>query len=314
MNTILITDTHFGVRQNSLSWFRSQMRFIEKEFIPLVEALDGPKRIVHLGDVFDIRGSVSTYIATEVRRLFERLGDICPVTVIAGNHDFYSPTTDEYCALELVLSNIPGVDLVLRDIKEDEYGVYIPWYVQERQGISELSKEYAGKTIYTHADLVLDRPKLYTTVISGHIHIPLFDGFRKNLGSCFPLTFADSNSLRYVYIFDGEMLRPVPNTRSIRFWRLYGEDADWGEVSPEDYIEWYIDGTLLCTESFAKVLSVKRSMYKELTVVPQSTKFSEDIDIYNYNIETTMEQFVPEELRDLYNKVSKRVNEGKDII
>ena len=49
---VMFTDTHFGVKNNSVTWFRSQEKFIRDELIPYIKK-SKPDEVIHLGDVFD---------------------------------------------------------------------------------------------------------------------------------------------------------------------------------------------------------------------------------------------------------------------
>ena len=92
MTNIIITDTHFGVKNNSITWFNSQSDFIYKQLIPYIKSHQDTIRLIHMGDVFDSRSTISVYIAKKVRKMFKDLAEICEdVIVVAGNHDFYSP-------------------------------------------------------------------------------------------------------------------------------------------------------------------------------------------------------------------------------
>ena len=55
---VLFTDTHFGVKNNSMTWLNSQLNFIYKQFIPDLQELKKQGHditLIHLGDVFDSR-------------------------------------------------------------------------------------------------------------------------------------------------------------------------------------------------------------------------------------------------------------------
>ena len=129
MTDILITDTHFGIKQNSITWFNSQSNFIYKQLIPYIEDHKDVVRLIHLGDVFDSRSSISVLIAAKVKKIFTDLARVCgQVIVIGGNHDYYSPNSNEYNSIELVLGDVPGITLVTRDILIDGNNMYVPWY------------------------------------------------------------------------------------------------------------------------------------------------------------------------------------------
>ena len=67
MTDILITDTHFGIKQNSITWFNSQSNFIYEQLIPYIQTHKDIIRLIHLGDVFDSRSSISVLIAAKVK-------------------------------------------------------------------------------------------------------------------------------------------------------------------------------------------------------------------------------------------------------
>ena len=84
MIDVLFTDTHFGWKNNSMTWLNSQMNFIYKQFIPTIKKLSKkePVRVIHLGDVFDSRSTISTYVATKVVEAFKDIRSVCNEFVI----------------------------------------------------------------------------------------------------------------------------------------------------------------------------------------------------------------------------------------
>ena len=68
---ILLTDTHFGVKQNSITWLKSQMNFFYEQLIPFIRKEKELVYIYHLGDLFDSRSSINPFISNEVRNLFD---------------------------------------------------------------------------------------------------------------------------------------------------------------------------------------------------------------------------------------------------
>ena len=107
MTNVIITDTHFGVKNNSMTWFTSQSDFIYKQLIPYIKTINDEVRLIHMGDVFESRSTISIYIAKKVRQIFKDLSKLCNnIIIVAGNHDFYSPNSDEYDSLSLALNNI----------------------------------------------------------------------------------------------------------------------------------------------------------------------------------------------------------------
>ena len=114
MKTIILSDTHYGIKQNSITWMNSQVDFLYKEFLPFVKHLkkEGPIQVVHCGDVFDSRSSINPLIASNIRKAFREIANECPFYINAGNHDFYSPNEDDISALDLTLNNIKNLYII----------------------------------------------------------------------------------------------------------------------------------------------------------------------------------------------------------
>ena len=73
---IIITDTHFGRYNNSINFLNSQLLIFDdlKRFIKMnkVDRFD----LIHLGDIFESRSTISTQISDEVRLLFKELNSL----------------------------------------------------------------------------------------------------------------------------------------------------------------------------------------------------------------------------------------------
>lgn len=305
----LLTDTHFGVRSSSSIWFRSAERFVRDQFIPKMKERS-PEYIFHLGDVFDTRQSINTYIATETRELFKEISKVAPVYIIPGNHDYYSEQTSHYCSPELILGDLENVEVVT-STKEMGNLVLIPW-PDQKEGIEELTNKYNGRYIFTHTDLITDSPTLKTPVFSGHLHTPFIRGNCRNLGSCFPLTFADCNRGRNFYIWDKDKdeLETFVNEKSIRFWRWTNEEIlrDLPEkVRGEDYIALCIDRNNFLRVEYKDRIKFFKDTFKNLWIIPQS----EDRKVQNTsegtNLEDIINSKVPNNLKMRLEEVKKRI-------
>lgn len=294
---ILITDTHFGCRNGSLIWLGSQLDFIYNQLIPYIKGLPSAPDLIHLGDVFDVRSSVNTLIAHNVRKVFEDLAAVCKrIIIVAGNHDFYSPTTDEYTSLNVVLRDIPGVLIVDKEPLIEDEDAYLPWYITETQNIEELSGEY--KRTFCHTDITRPGLVLKNPVYSGHIHAPLIKGNLNNLGSCYALTFADTTD-RGFYVLDNEDLTFILNTQSIRFWRMSDKDFHLyrEHISKKDYIE--ITGT---------PNKADLEGYPNLRVVPEvASTLTKEADGAPESIEEILDGMIPGDLKDFHAAILKEM-------
>ena len=309
MTNVIITDTHFGAKQNSITWFNSQSDFIYKQLIPSIKRISGGVRLIHMGDVFDSRASISVYIAKKVRKIFEDLAEVCEeVIIIAGNHDFYSPNTDEYDSLSLTLENIDRVRLVIKDCYQTDEYLFVPWYKWDGLEIPN-----NVKYVFAHTDIVGQDPNIRkgVKVFSGHIHYPFFKGNRYNLGSCYSLDFSDSNKQRGFYILQDDKLEFIPNEHSIRFWRLKNDEIfEVGDFNEFDYLELYINQINLSLPAYVEKINDYTKIYKNVWVIPMSeSSLQEDIKFEGYDIEGIIKENLPEELKEKFDKIKQRLNE-----
>lgn len=335
MINILFTDTHFGIKQNSQTWLKSQVDFIDNQLIPyIIEISKQDKiRLIHLGDVFDSRSTISVLVASEVVRYFTELANIVDeFIIIGGNHDYYSPsqTKSHVDTLDLLFKH-DNITIVTENNNAIEYrpenggALFVSWYAWcgNMTEIINKVKQYNVQTIYTHADIyglassgiqVPDELK-GVKIYSGHIHTPNFSkpGLY-NIGSCYALSFADCNQSRGFYIQrPGEMIEFVPNVESIKFWRLRGiqelNNLIKKPKSKNDYIEIYLPRELIIDNNIQK--TIKKLDYKNLWIIPElDEKFLlERADMKNIDINVCIDKLVPENLKDKLEIVRGRMNQ-----
>ena len=317
MRVLLLTDTHFGVKQNSITWLNSQLDFIYKQFIPYIESINDYVRVIHLGDVFDSRSSISPLVATKVRQMFidiSKLSNVEVIDIIAGNHDFYSPNSDEIDSISLTLQNIDKVTLHTKNMDFDIglYGIFVPWYKWfDQDKLQEYITLTGAKYVFTHADIIMEPVKVKgVKVYSGHIHIPNLNSNKNlyNLGSCYALNFADANQNRMFYEFDihtGNLI-PIANNISIKFWRLYNEEIFKSyNIKDNDYVELYINQNNMTKADYNKVINEYTKKYKNIWIIPQieSNLSAETASFEGYDIEKITKEMIPDPLKGKFNMI-----------
>ena len=321
---ILISDTHFGCRQNSITWLESQMKFFYDQLIPFIKQQRGKVKVYHLGDVFDSRSSINPLVASRVKQLFKDIYNVASeVIIIGGNHDYYSPAEndDNINSLRLVLGDLEddyGFRIVDRDFKENvnTRELFIPWF--RYFDFDELKNRLKGNCfdrIYIHNDLTVTLEDRYRelfkdrTVYSGHIHIPKHEGNLHTLGATFALTFADANSNRGFYTMndDGSNFQFHPNVCSIRFWRWYNGDIFGNHPADHnDYVELYINQDNLTKDSYVQRMRELSRQFTNISIIPITSYRFEDnsTDFEQYDIQGICLQNIPEALKEKFNKIS----------
>jgi predicted phosphodiesterase len=312
MQRVLITDTHFGIKQNSIGWLESQMEFLDKQVIPYLKSQKGPVRFIHMGDVFDSRSSISPLIAKRVRDKFLEIRSLVEeFIIVAGNHDFYSPNSDDIDSLSLIFKDC-DIRLVIKEYYHDNDDLFIPWYqYKDTQLVESLIKQYNPKNLYTHADIFgEDYKRLNVRVFSGHIHIPFINKDEKlyNIGSCYSINFADANSKRGFYVLENDEVNMIANDVSISFHKLYNEDIFDIKGRKSDYYEFYIDQNNLQKTRYTERISDLVKTYKNAWVIPIiQNSTSSDVELTTYDILSVCREMVPEHLKDKLKIIEERV-------
>lgn len=317
---IFLSDTHFGVRNNSINWLESQKAFIYNQFIPYLKKVKKENfvRVFHLGDVFDSRSSISPMICKETNKMLEAISEHCDsFTILAGNHDFFSPIegNDNSTSLEMLpcmWKEYNDINIITKDCDfYDNKALCIPWFeFHNPDKLKKLLHKYHDtEIILTHTDLDHLDPEIQKIVgdkniITGHIHIPTIDEKHHHytLGSCFALNYADANSERGFWQtenWDLTSLKFINNIKSIKFCKILNEDIlDFSDYDPQDYIELVIKDNLYERDDIQKAIKNFYTDCPHFTVVVEQQNieiesFDEDLGMYNI-----VKNACPENLRD----------------
>ncbi len=327
MKYIIITDTHFGTKNNSLFWCSKQMDFLDTVLIPYLENETSPWKLVHLGDVFDSRAVVSSKIVDEVDKRFAKINDICVKTgnemiIIGGNHDYFSPENDSVSFLNILLRNYSAITLltrqsmVLQSDVSDDFDLFMPWYefneIETLKSKLNTISERGGKVkrIFTHTDCNFNSEysELLNniTVYAGHIHRPYNKNIWHNLGSTFAKDFNDANRRPGAYILnDDNVIEMLYNDVSIRFWKYSRVPLETDALTWHSYdkISIYITSEMY-EQNIETIKKIKETYDVTITVCP--AVINEDIKVnQNLDIEEICKQSIPKEYTSMFNEVLK---------
>ena len=231
MKIALITDTHWGVRNDHQAFLDANKLFLDTVFFPILNR-DGIRTVIHLGDVVDRRKYVNINTAKRLREDFLSVmeGMSLDVHLIAGNHDTYFKNTNEVNALRELVSKEYKFKIYDKAPEEVVFDgcpiLFIPWICD--QNIHETMEkinatgcqiamghlEIQGFEMYKGSGAshgydrkIFDR---FDCVMSGHFHHRSSDGHIFYLGSHAEFTWSDYNDPKGFHIFDTE-------TRSLTF-------------------------------------------------------------------------------------------------
>jgi DNA repair exonuclease SbcCD nuclease subunit len=131
----LISDIHFGVRNDTFLFLQNQIDFFTQNFIPkLIE--NKINTIIILGDVFDRRKFINFHTLYQVKRqIFDLLSDY-EIHILTGNHDCYYKNSNEINSIDLLLSEYDNITVYSEPDLIKISGVditIVPWINSENE-------------------------------------------------------------------------------------------------------------------------------------------------------------------------------------
>jgi predicted phosphodiesterase len=248
MKVALVTDTHWGVRNDNSAFHRYFNRFYSEVFFPYLRE-NGIKDIIHLGDIVDRRKYINFVTARALRKQFiEPAMNDFNTHIIIGNHDTYYKNTNSVNAVEELywLNNNERFKWYTSATEVEFDGckiLFLPWICAENSedtmqlisstdatvafGHLEISgfAMYRGNVAHNGEDPAVFSK--FDLVCSGHYHTRSSAGNIHYLGAPCEYTWSDFNDPRGFHVFDTETreLTFVQNPISI-FKKIFYDDDD----------------------------------------------------------------------------------------
>jgi len=222
---VLITDTHFGVRNDNQILGKYFSKFYKNVFFPMIDEIK-PNTIIHLGDVVDRRKYINFLSSNQLKDEFiipieERK---IPLFTIVGNHDIYFRNNLSINAMDQLYNytefdiknietpteiNIEGLNILL-----------VPWICSENKDLCyDMMNKSSCEILMGHFEINgfemhkgsicesgIDTSifKKFDMVFSGHFHHKSSVGNINYLGSPYEMTWSDYNDPKGFHVFDTE--------------------------------------------------------------------------------------------------------------
>ena len=227
MKVLLITDQHFGVRNDNQYFLDHYKKFYSQIVIPFLR-VSKIKDIICLGDTFDKRRSINFMSLDQAKDMwFDPIKELgCHMTMLIGNHDIYYKNTLRINAPTELLGSYDNIDIIDEPTTCNIGGtdiLLLPWICDDNSdrtlrsitestapvcmGHLELNgfEAHPGHVMETGTDK--SQYKKFTKVFRGHYHSKSNKDNIYYLGNPYQLYWNDYGCKRGFHVFDTETLK-----------------------------------------------------------------------------------------------------------
>jgi len=315
LKVAIITDQHFGARNDSIAFLDFFEKFYDNTFFPALDA-NSIDTVLVLGDTFDRRKYVNFYALDRAKKMFfdklEERG--IRVHMLAGNHDTYYKNTNEVNSPDLLLVEYGNIDVISKPetIVIDGTSIcMMPWICPEnyQESLDHIKNtkaeicmghfEIAGFAMYrgmeSHDGLAKETFEKFDLVFSGHYHHRSSDKHIHYLGNPYELTWQDYNDPRGFHLFDLD-------TRELEFicnpYRMFerieynDKDTDPVDLDALELEQKYVKLVVVNKTDFYKFDKFIQKLYNkgchEIKIIEDMTEFQDGEIGEEINLEDTL--------------------------
>lgn len=250
---LIITDTHWGVRNDSPVFLDYFKRSVDEFLIPFIKE-NGISSIIHAGDLVDRRKYINVLTHSRLRTDFlESLNELCEMHIIAGNHDEYYKDTYRVNALdEFVSGRYDNVKTYSKPTTLEIDGcsvLLLPWITKEAEKeCYEMVENSKASICVAHLELdgfEMQKGMLsdhgwnhqifrrFDSVFTGHYHHRSSRDNIHYIGAFCEHIWSDYNDPRGFVVFDTETRDVVFHRNPFRVFHMVAYD----DVKNPDIVE-----------------------------------------------------------------------------
>ena len=289
MKSIIVTDTHLGIKNNSKFW----LDLIYNLFVEVVDRCvrEGIDSVIFMGDFFHNRKTLNVLSinrAHDICSLFCR--DNVTLYLIRGNHDQYFNNQSDPHSLKQ-FEEYSYVNVINDVYKFDDKHYLVPWgsdisdipdnitifgHFEINNVIMNASGRHMDNAKYKISDF-----KRFNIVYSGHFHTPSKNNNITYIGSAFAMDFNDVDSKRGYYIYDDGDMEFIEYTDAPKFVKIKSNDDIVDDVIKDNFIE------LTFVEDYGNVKNDK--------LIQDVTNMKPEKLFVKYNIDMSDDELVMDE-------------------
>jgi DNA repair exonuclease SbcCD nuclease subunit len=233
----IISDTHFGHKNDSLFFLEESLKFFEEQFFPYLHQ-NNIKDVIHMGDLMDRRKYVNFNTLHQVKDRFIRFfaDNNINLHITLGNHDTFYKNTNFINSINELFGDSKNIILYDKptELQFDTLKIgIVPWITNDNEndcldflqttsasiliGHFEINGFEVVTNIRHSSGSDSEMFSKFDKVLSGHFHLRQSKQNIHYLGTQYELSFGDVNSKKGFSILDTDTreLEFIENTRKI---------------------------------------------------------------------------------------------------
>lgn len=237
MKLAIISDTHFGHKNDSQFFLEESLKFFEEQFFPYL-LKNNIKNVIHMGDLMDRRKYVNFNTLHQVRERFIRFfsNNEIKLHITLGNHDTFYKNTNNINSINELFCDSNNILLYdkPRELQFDTLKIgIVPWITHDNENESlDFIQSTSSSILIGHFEIngfeVVTNIRhssgsdsemfsKFDKVLSGHFHLRQSKANIYYLGTQYELNFGDVNSKKGFTILDTDTreLEFIENTRKV---------------------------------------------------------------------------------------------------
>lgn len=321
---VLLGDTHFGARGDSIVFHKHFEKFYSEIFFPYLEE-NNIKTVIQMGDLFDKRKTINFFTLKRARDyIFDELKkrDI-KFHVLLGNHDVFFKNNNFVNSPDLLLKDYDNITLWYSpyelEIGGTLFGI-VPWICPENSdrcldfiqntkadvllGHFEISGFEMHRGSKCEHGMSRDIFRRFDKVLSGHFHHRSADKNIYYLGTPYEMTWSDWNDPKGFHTIDTKTqeLTFIENPNKIFHKIIYNNGAEELNNLQGTYIKVIVQAK--DDEEFAKyITSLENQNPEKLQVIEDSINIEFDGEELE-EVENTLD-LIKSEIRSADTSVDK---------
>lgn len=237
MKLAIISDTHFGHKNDSLFFLEESLKYFEEQFFPYL-LQNKIKNVIHMGDLMDRRKYINFNTLHQVKDKFIRFfsdNDI-KLHITLGNHDTFYKNTNFINSINELFGDSDNIILYDKPTELQfetlKIGI-VPWITNDNENdCLDFLQTTSASILVGHFEIngfeVVTNIRhssgsdsamfsKFDKVLSGHFHLRQSKSNIHYLGTQYELSFGDVNSKKGFTILDTDTreLEFIENTRKI---------------------------------------------------------------------------------------------------